>query len=57
MAQSVSDGHLAGGRGSTAKRDKRFLSSTMSRLALGPIQPPIQWASAIFLRGGKAAGL
>jgi hypothetical protein len=24
--------------------DNRFISSKMSRLAIGPIQPPIQWA-------------
>jgi hypothetical protein len=39
------------GRSSSPGRVKNFLFSTSSRSAVGPTQPPIQWAP-----GGKAAG-
>jgi len=33
-----------------------FLFTTMSRPALGPIQPPIQWVPGALSLGGKAVG-
>ena len=42
--------------GSNYGRVKRFLSSLhLSRPAMEPTQPPVQWAS-LFFAGGKAAG-
>jgi hypothetical protein len=37
------------------ERKRGFLYFKASRLVLGPIQPPIQWAPGLF-PGGKATG-
>jgi hypothetical protein len=39
----------------TEQGQQTFLLSKTSRQALGPTQPPIQWASVLF-PGNKAAG-
>jgi hypothetical protein len=36
-------------------RIKNFLFSTLSRLALGPTQPPTHWILGALTLGGKAA--
>jgi hypothetical protein len=44
-----------GDRGSIPDRGKRFLSSqtSVSRPALGPTQPPVQWATEVLSPGLK----
>jgi hypothetical protein len=44
------------GRSSSPGRVKNFLFSTSSRPALGPIQPPIQWAPGALSPGVKRQG-
>jgi hypothetical protein len=43
IAQSVATGYGMDDVGLIPERDKIFLLPTISRLALGPTQPPIQW--------------
>jgi hypothetical protein len=45
------------GRSSSPGRVKNFLFSTLSRLAIGSIQPPIQWVLGAFSLGIKRTGL
>jgi hypothetical protein len=49
---SIVKDHNPGNRGSIPGRGKVFLSSTASRPALGPTQPPIQW-----IPGGLSLGV
>jgi hypothetical protein len=44
-------------RDSIPGRGKIFLSSTESRLALGPTQPPIQWIPGALSRGVNGRGM
>jgi hypothetical protein len=56
---SIATGYVLDDRGvgsSSPGRVKNFLFSTLSRLALGSTQSPIQWVLWAISPGGKAAG-
>jgi hypothetical protein len=53
---SIVKGYDLDGRGSIPGRGKIFLSSTVSRPALGPTQPPIQWVPGGLSLGIKQQG-
>jgi hypothetical protein len=44
------------GRSSSPGKVKNFLFSTLSRPAVWPTQPPIQWVLSLFPRGVKRQG-
>jgi hypothetical protein len=54
VSVGIAMGCRLNGRGSIPSRVKGiFLYYTASRLALGPIQPPIQWISGVLSPGVK----
>jgi hypothetical protein len=52
-----SDGLRAGWPGFNSRHCKIFLFSTASRPTLEPSQPPIEWATGLFLWGESGRGL
>jgi hypothetical protein len=53
---STVSGYELGDRGSIPDRGERiFLLASVSRLALGPTQPPVQWVPRVLSPGQSAA--
>jgi hypothetical protein len=55
LAQGLTKGWTSGRSGFDPRRGQRiFTLASVSRPALGPTQPPVQWVPGVLSPGGKA---